>query len=469
MSPSVSVRLLLTQSDARLVALASDGHERAFEALVQRYRRPLLRYCRRLLLPDERAEDALQQALMQAWLALQRGVEVLDARSWLYRIVHNAALNMLRVSGYDYCTLSESLSGADAPQADLDRRIAVREALAGLAALPSMQREALLRTAVEGASHAQAARDLGVSETALRGLVYRARCALRTAATAITPPPLLGWALTTGARTAPLAQRLAGAGAGSSSAGLAGLALKGGAVVVTAGTLATGIVGHARRPALTRPHDHATEVSNAAPATLSAPSISTTVTDAAYASQPLHSHPQPTTGHDRSRGPKMLVIATPPHDPAEPSPAFSVTAPHHDFRAPEHHDGAGAHPGEDQTGQAHHSGDPSESSGDRTTGSNNSSSLGSSSGNPTQKEADGSGDTGTQTGGGSSDPSGSGGSAGSGTPSGSDSSGGSDGSGGSSGSGGIDQKDALSGEVDRQSSPLTTEPEPPGAGTPAAK
>src|SRR5487761_1803543 len=119
MSPSVSIRLLLTQSDARLVALAGEGHERAFEALVQRYRRPLLLYCRRLLLPDERAEDALQQALMQAWLALRRGVEVSDVRSWLYRVVHNTALNMLRVSGYDYCTLSESLSGADAPQDDL--------------------------------------------------------------------------------------------------------------------------------------------------------------------------------------------------------------------------------------------------------------------------------------------------------------------------------------------------------------
>lgn len=248
MSPSVSVRLLLTQSDARLVALASDGHERAFEALVQRYRRPLQRYCRRLLLPNDRAEDALQQALMQAWVALQRGAEVSDVRSWLYRIVHNAALNMLRVSGYDYCTLNESLSGADAPQADLDRRIAVREALAGLAALPQMQREALLRTAVEGASHAQAATDLGITETALRGLVYRARATLRAAATAVTPPPLVAVAVSAGTRSTPFVESFAGAGASGSSAGLAGLLLKGGAVVMTAGTFATGIgIAHRHR------------------------------------------------------------------------------------------------------------------------------------------------------------------------------------------------------------------------------
>lgn len=241
MRPSVSVRLLLTQSDARLVALACDGHERAFEALVQRYKRPLLGHCRRLLLPHERAEDTLQQAWLQAWLALQGGVEVSDPRSWLYRIVHNTALNALRVSGYDYCTLSESLSGAEAPQADLDRRIAVREALAGLAALPPMQREALLRTAIEGASHAQAAEDLGVTETALRGLVYRARTTLRTAVTAITPPPLVAFAVGAGTRSTPFAESVAGAGASGGSAGLAGFLLKGGAVVMTAGTFATGI------------------------------------------------------------------------------------------------------------------------------------------------------------------------------------------------------------------------------------
>jgi RNA polymerase sigma factor (sigma-70 family) len=238
MSPAVTVRLLATQSDARLVELARHGHERAFEALVQRYRRPLLSWCRRALLPDARAEDALQQALLQAWLALQQGADVRDARAWLYRIVHNTALNVQRGSGYDYAALSEALSGAGAPQEDLDRRIAVREALAGLAALPEQQREALLRTAVEGASHADAAAEMGVSEGALRGLVYRARATLRTAVTAITPMPLATWAAGAAGHGGGAVAELA---VGGSSAGLAGLLAKGGAVAVTAGVLATGV------------------------------------------------------------------------------------------------------------------------------------------------------------------------------------------------------------------------------------
>jgi RNA polymerase sigma factor (sigma-70 family) len=259
MSPSVTVRLLATQSDARLVELARQGHERAFEALVQRHRRPLLAYCRRVLLPEARAEDALQQALLQAWLALQRGEEVRDARAWLYRIVRNTALNALRVSGYDYAELSEALSGAHAPQEDLDRRIAVREALAGLAALPEQQREALLRTAVEGASHADAAAEMGVSEGALRGLVHRARVTLRAGLTAITPMPLATWAASGAGHGAGAATELA---LGGGSAGLAGLLAKGGAVAVTAGVLAAG-VGTVERDRHTHQATHPTHTARA--------------------------------------------------------------------------------------------------------------------------------------------------------------------------------------------------------------
>ncbi|MGH2913112.1 MAG: sigma-70 family RNA polymerase sigma factor, partial [Solirubrobacteraceae bacterium] len=330
--------LLLTQSDASLVAFARSGHERAFEALVQRYRRPLHNYCRRLLLSNERAEDALQQALLQAWLALRAGTEVNDVRPWLYRIVHNAAVNTLRVSGYDYCKLSESLSGAGAPHEDLDRRIAVREALAGLAALPEMQREALLRTAVEGRTHQQVAHDLGLSQNALRGLVYRARATLRAAAGAITPSPLVSWAL--GAtRGTPVVERLAEFGVGGSSAGLAGLLTKGGAVAVTASVLAGGIVtGHHTH------HQRATakHASRLAPTPITVASVQPARWTAAVgtpkhgSSSPAH-HPSPRAhplrGHTHRGGPRLAMTT-----PAPLSNAWLHRS-HRDDRGNSHNDG----------------------------------------------------------------------------------------------------------------------------------
>ncbi|MFZ1156072.1 MAG: sigma-70 family RNA polymerase sigma factor, partial [Solirubrobacteraceae bacterium] len=327
MSPSVSVRLLLTQSDARLVAFAQAGHERAYEALVKRYRRPLLGYCRRLLLSEERAEDALQQAFLQAWLALRAGTEVGDVKSWLYRIVHNAALNVLRVSGYDYCKLSESLSGTDAPQADLDRRIAVREALAGLAALPEMQREALLRTAIEGRTHQQVAKDLGLSENALRGLVYRARSTMRAAAGAITPSPLVTWALASGGRGTPVIERLAEISAGGGSAGLAGVFLKGGAVAVTASALAGGIVaGHSHPHATATRHSelHIARHARSTPR----PVATRTVPSSTWAPAAHTQHEQRST-HDK-RQPARGEALRPRHITRQPSsvaPAVTVSPP----------------------------------------------------------------------------------------------------------------------------------------------
>src|SRR5215212_1121181 len=244
MSPLLSHAILRAQTDERLIELARERHERAFEALVERYRKPLHRHVRKLL-PEARAEDAVQQAFINAWTALQRGVEVREPRPWLYRIAQNAALNALRVHGYEYDELQESLrSHAAGPEDDHERRWVMRRTLAGLAALPASQREALLRTAVEGRSQEQVAAELGLSEGAVRGLVYRARTALRAAATALTPSPLLGWAVAfaSGGGPASTTERIGEIAAGGGTASAGAMLAKAGAVVAVTGALAGGTV-----------------------------------------------------------------------------------------------------------------------------------------------------------------------------------------------------------------------------------
>jgi RNA polymerase sigma factor (sigma-70 family) len=240
MSPGLPTRLLATQSDERLLALARDGHERAFEALVLRYRRPLLRYCRRLALADCRVEDVLQQALLQAWMALARGAQVRDPRAWLYRIVHNTAVNALRDgAAHNGADLAEAPAQALASDPDLARGLVVRETLAEMAALPAMQREVMLRTAVGGHSHEEVASALGISDGAVRGLLYRARATMRTAVTALTPSPLLTWMIGAGqgAQVSGGLGELGGLAAGGGTAGLGGLLVKGGLAAVAVGTL----------------------------------------------------------------------------------------------------------------------------------------------------------------------------------------------------------------------------------------
>lgn len=257
---------MATQSDERLLALVREGHERAFEALVNRYRRPLLNYCRRLPLPEARVEDVLQQALLKTWIALRGGAEVRDIKAWLYRVVHNTAVNSVRDAAHDRERLADPTLRAGAGQADLERGLALREALAEVAALPQLQREVIVRTAVGGHSHEQVASDLGITDGAVRGLLYRARATLRTATTALTPVSWLTWLAGRAEQGTPASERLSELAAGGGTAGLGGLLLKGGIAAVTAGTLITGaavvhLQGH--------PHHHASHQFAAAPSHVS--------------------------------------------------------------------------------------------------------------------------------------------------------------------------------------------------------
>ena len=216
MSPGIPTRLLATQSDERLLALVREGHERAFEALVHRYRKPLLGYCRRLRLSDARAEDIVQLALLKTWIAVREGAEVRDLKAWLYRVVHNTAVNALRDSAHEGEPFADPAHALEAhpphqpaDDSQLDRGLAMREALAEVAALPPLQREVIVRTAVAGHSHEQVASDLGITNGAVRGLLYRARTTLRTAITVLTPPQLLGWLAGRSDQGGPAPERLA--------------------------------------------------------------------------------------------------------------------------------------------------------------------------------------------------------------------------------------------------------------------
>jgi RNA polymerase sigma factor (sigma-70 family) len=252
-SPFISVRFLQAQTDSRLLSLAAEGHDRAFEALVRRYRRQLLAYSFRLLNSSSRAEDAVQQGLLQAWIALQRGTEVRDAKSWFYRIVHNTALNMQRGSAQDYAQLCDA-STMDARGPDIEAQIEIADVFTELAALPPMQRHALLRTSLEGESHDEVATALGLSAKAVRGLVYRARASMRAAVGALIPTPLVNWALTAGKPGVGAADRIGELVAGGG--GLATIAVNSGVAVVAVSALATGaavaphrhvhVSGHAR-------------------------------------------------------------------------------------------------------------------------------------------------------------------------------------------------------------------------------
>ncbi len=226
-----SDRLLDAEPDEQLTSLVHSGHEAAFAAIVRRYERELQAQARRLT-SDGRGEDAVQQAFLNAFAALQAGREVRHLRGWLHQILRN---EVIRARVPVDAPLEAATVYGEPLEDTVQLRATAHATLAELSALPDRQRDALLGTAVFGFARADVARTMGLSEGAVRQLVHRARLRLRQAASALIPFPLarLFGAAGSGVDAAPAAL-----GAGATASG--GLAIKVGALLAS-GAVATGI------------------------------------------------------------------------------------------------------------------------------------------------------------------------------------------------------------------------------------
>jgi RNA polymerase sigma factor (sigma-70 family) len=224
--------VLSTQSDERLVDLVRAGSDPAFEAIVERYRRALMRYVSRLL-PPERAEDVVQQSFVKAYEAMHRDAAELNLRPWLYRIAHNSALNALRDRALGHAELDERIDGVERPDQAFERAAGLRELVVAVQALPERQRAAILLRELEGRSYEEIGTALGVTDGAVRQLLNRARNSLRAAAAAITPGPLVT-RVASADSAEPVAARMAelvGVGGGALAMKVCATALVTGAVV----------------------------------------------------------------------------------------------------------------------------------------------------------------------------------------------------------------------------------------------
>jgi RNA polymerase sigma factor (sigma-70 family) len=183
--------LLRSQSDARLVDLVRAGNDRAFEAIVLRYHRPLMCHCRRLL-PASSAEDAVQQSFLFALEAMRADRRELHLGPWLHRIAHNTAIDALRRLDSQWEQLDERVDVVEPTHAAAEQRARFDSVVARVGSLPERQRRALVLRELEGRSYEEIASTLGVSGAGVRQLLNRARNAMRGAAGALVPTALVG-------------------------------------------------------------------------------------------------------------------------------------------------------------------------------------------------------------------------------------------------------------------------------------
>jgi RNA polymerase sigma-70 factor (ECF subfamily) len=160
------------------ILAAQQGEQAAFGQLVTRHQRRAYAVARAIVLNHEDAEDAVQEAFLHAFRALDRFRPDQAFGAWLHRIVANAALDLTRrrkVREADELPETVASPFRDPAEAD-DLRQRLREALADL---PARQRAVIVLHDIEGFKHAEIGTMLGIPEGTARSDLHYARARLR--------------------------------------------------------------------------------------------------------------------------------------------------------------------------------------------------------------------------------------------------------------------------------------------------
>ncbi len=171
----------------QLVAQAQAGDRAAFSVLVNRHQHRVFTLAMRLAGDYDLAADISQEALVRAWRGIKgfRG----DARfsSWLYRITVNVAWTSLDRRRRTRHSPLEVVHNLAAPSTSFDSPELALEAASlrgrlrrALLRLPPRSRVVVVLSDVHGWSHAQIADALGISVSASKVRLHRARKRLRT-------------------------------------------------------------------------------------------------------------------------------------------------------------------------------------------------------------------------------------------------------------------------------------------------
>jgi RNA polymerase sigma-70 factor (ECF subfamily) len=177
---------------AAVLARARQGDSDAFRALVETHSRSAFRLAFRMTGNEQDAEDVVQESFLRAYRQLGRFESRANFGTWLYRIVSNCSVDLMRSKQARHDQVrgdsldqegAMELPAADQPgperiaeSADIDRR--VQHALQELSPL---ERAAFTLRHYEGRSIDEISATLGLGTSAAKHSVFRAVKKLRIA------------------------------------------------------------------------------------------------------------------------------------------------------------------------------------------------------------------------------------------------------------------------------------------------
>ena len=184
----------MDDDEAALVAALRRGEDAAFEQLVRAYGGRMLATARRISNSEDDAWDAVQEAYLSAFKAVDRFSGKAKLSTWLHRIVVNAALMRVRrrrrkpeeciddlLPRFDqHGGWASGVPAGDLPVDLLQRRETRRSVRACIERLPEIYRTVLLLRDIEELDTDEVADLLHITPNAVKIRLHRARQALRT-------------------------------------------------------------------------------------------------------------------------------------------------------------------------------------------------------------------------------------------------------------------------------------------------
>ncbi len=180
-APSVASNGNGRQQDAALMRRVAAEDPAAARSLVDRHLSPMVGLGFRMLGDRARAEDLAQEAFLRLWRQAPHWKPAARIGTWLYRVVHNLAVDELR-RGKRWSDDAVP-DTADPALGIFEARHATEVSAAvdtALRALPARQRTALALVFFESLSNIEAAEIMNISVDALESLLARGRRTLKS-------------------------------------------------------------------------------------------------------------------------------------------------------------------------------------------------------------------------------------------------------------------------------------------------
>ncbi|MGQ4807689.1 ECF RNA polymerase sigma factor SigE [Candidatus Entotheonellaceae bacterium PAL068K] len=169
-------------NDEAVLIRAQQGDRSAFGLLVQRYQDRVYRMALNILHQQQDAQDAAQQAFLQAWQKRQTYNPRWRFSTWLYRIVTNICIDEYRRQQRRPRlpdTYLASLTAPHAPAHEYERHERCQALTTALGRLPVEARIVLVLCYMEGLSYGDIARVRGISTHTVKSQLRRGKALLR--------------------------------------------------------------------------------------------------------------------------------------------------------------------------------------------------------------------------------------------------------------------------------------------------